>query len=115
MTMMQAAEGIDPAWFGIAMHLHADCAHQTAEYLSYLGRLGFVNRPIINDSFICQPSIAMYCKEEKAENYPGSSSLFFSVYIGKVTNSNEWKEIFLITATTSGRFIRPTHWTKWRS
>ena len=75
MTMMQAAEGIDPAWFGIAMHLHADCAHQTAEYLSYLGRHGFVNRPIINGSFICQPSIAMYCKEEKAENYPGSEAI----------------------------------------
>eukprot|EP00450_Noctiluca_scintillans_P008031 CAMPEP_0194487962 /NCGR_PEP_ID=MMETSP0253-20130528/8071_1 /TAXON_ID=2966 /ORGANISM="Noctiluca scintillans" /LENGTH=77 /DNA_ID=CAMNT_0039328273 /DNA_START=47 /DNA_END=280 /DNA_ORIENTATION=- len=25
----------------------------------------------------------------------GASSLFFGVYIGKVTNSNEWKEIFL--------------------
>merc|ERR1711879_336386 len=25
----------------------------------------------------------------------GASSLFFGVYIGKITNSNEWKEIFL--------------------
>jgi len=25
----------------------------------------------------------------------GSSSLLFSMYIGKVTNTNEWKEIFL--------------------
>eukprot|EP00406_Dinophysis_acuminata_P060185 CAMPEP_0179289632 /NCGR_PEP_ID=MMETSP0797-20121207/41400_1 /TAXON_ID=47934 /ORGANISM="Dinophysis acuminata, Strain DAEP01" /LENGTH=77 /DNA_ID=CAMNT_0020998639 /DNA_START=81 /DNA_END=314 /DNA_ORIENTATION=+ len=25
----------------------------------------------------------------------GLSSLFFGVYIGKVTNSHEWKEIFL--------------------
>merc|ERR1711866_110 len=25
----------------------------------------------------------------------GMSSLFFSVYIGKVTNSHEWKELFL--------------------
>merc|ERR1712157_443230 len=25
----------------------------------------------------------------------GSSSLFFGIYIGKITNSHEWKEIFL--------------------
>merc|ERR1712228_328100 len=25
----------------------------------------------------------------------GTSSLFFGVYIGKITNSHEWKEIFL--------------------
>eukprot|EP00420_Gonyaulax_spinifera_P030587 CAMPEP_0197869718 /NCGR_PEP_ID=MMETSP1439-20131203/538_1 /TAXON_ID=66791 /ORGANISM="Gonyaulax spinifera, Strain CCMP409" /LENGTH=53 /DNA_ID=CAMNT_0043488561 /DNA_START=76 /DNA_END=234 /DNA_ORIENTATION=+ len=25
----------------------------------------------------------------------GSSSLWFGIYIGKVTNSHEWKEIFL--------------------
>merc|ERR1712086_795710 len=25
----------------------------------------------------------------------GASSLFFGVYIGKITNSHEWKEIFL--------------------
>merc|ERR1711978_388126 len=25
----------------------------------------------------------------------GTSSLFFGIYIGKITNSHEWKEIFL--------------------
>merc|ERR1719401_199152 len=75
MSMMQAAEGIDPAWFGIAILLQSDFAHQTDEYLAYLSKHGIENRPIISGNFIRQPPIAMYCKDEKAENYPGSEAI----------------------------------------
>merc|ERR1719478_1467377 len=72
---MQASEGVDPAWFGIAVLLNAQYAHQTDDYLKYLTKHGIENRPIISGNFIRQPSIAMYCKDEKPENYPGSETL----------------------------------------
>merc|ERR1712054_758040 len=72
---MQAAKGIDPAWFGIAVLLHAEYAHQTDDYLQYLTKNGVENRPIISGNFIRQPSIAMYCKDEKPDDYPGSEAI----------------------------------------
>merc|ERR1719316_1648118 len=63
---------MDPAWFGIAMLLNDEYAHQLPQYLDYLSSNGVENRPIISGNFIRQPSIAMYCKDEKPENYPGS-------------------------------------------
>merc|ERR1712025_1330727 len=75
MTLMDASDGIDPAWFGIAMLLHEEYAGQQEEYLDYLSKNGVENRPIISGNFIRQPSIAMYCKDEKPENYPGSEAI----------------------------------------
>jgi CDP-6-deoxy-D-xylo-4-hexulose-3-dehydrase len=75
MHMMEASEGMDPAWFGIAMLLHEEYAHQLPEYLEFLSTHGVENRPIISGNFIRQPSIAMYCKDEKPENYQGSEAI----------------------------------------
>merc|ERR1712178_385072 len=72
---MKASEGMNPAWFGIAILLHDQYAHQLDEYLTYLTKNGVENRPIISGNFIRQPSIAMYCKDEKPENYPGSEAI----------------------------------------
>lgn len=75
MHMMEASQGMDPAWFGIAMLLHEKYAPQLTDYLAYLSKNGVENRPIISGNFIRQPSIAMYCKDEKPENYPGSEAI----------------------------------------
>lgn len=75
MRMMEASEGMDPAWFGIAHLLQEEYAHQLEEYLAYLSKNGVENRPIISGNFIRQPSIAMYCKDERPENYPGSEAI----------------------------------------
>jgi CDP-6-deoxy-D-xylo-4-hexulose-3-dehydrase len=75
MCMMRASEGMTPAWFGIAILLHEQYGHQLDEYLAYLTANGVENRPIISGNFIRQPSIAMYCKDEKPENYPGSETI----------------------------------------
>merc|ERR1719269_193825 len=66
---------MDPAWFGIAMLLKESFAHQLEEYLAFLTTNGVENRPIISGNFIRQPSIAMYCKDERPENYPGSETI----------------------------------------
>lgn len=75
MRMMEASKGIDPAWFGIAILLDEKYSHQLEEYLAYLTKNGVENRPIISGNFIRQPSIAMYCQDEKPENYPGSEKI----------------------------------------
>jgi len=75
MRMMAGSKGLDPAWFGIAIHIHEKYEHQLVEYLAYLTANGVENRPIISGNFIRQPSIAMYCKDEKPENYPGSEMI----------------------------------------
>lgn len=75
MRLMDASQDVDPAWFGIAVLIHEDFAHQHDEYLAYLTSNGIENRPIISGNFIRQPSIAMYCKDEKPENYPGSECI----------------------------------------
>jgi len=75
MHAMEAAKGVDPAWFGIAILLHEKFGHQLEEYLAFLTKSGVENRPIISGNFIRQPSIAMYCKDEKPENYPGSETI----------------------------------------
>jgi CDP-6-deoxy-D-xylo-4-hexulose-3-dehydrase len=75
MRMMEASKGMDPAWFGIAILLNEEYAYQLEEYLAYLSKSGVENRPIISGNFIRQPSIAMYCKDEKPENYPGSEAI----------------------------------------
>lgn len=72
MTMMEASKGMDPAWFGIALLLKEEFGYQLEQYLAYLTKNGVENRPIISGNFIRQPSIAMYCKDERPENYPGS-------------------------------------------
>jgi len=66
---------LDPAWFGIAILLNEEFAENLDDYLAYLTRNGIENRPIISGNFIRQPSIAMYCKDEKPDNYPGSEAL----------------------------------------
>jgi CDP-6-deoxy-D-xylo-4-hexulose-3-dehydrase len=75
MTLMEPSGGIDPAWFGIAMLLHESLTPKKEAYLKYLTEQGVENRPIISGNFIRQPSIAMYCKGEKPENYPGSEAI----------------------------------------
>jgi len=75
MTLMKASKGMDPAWFGVAHLLSEEYGHQLEDYLAYLSKNGVENRPIISGNFIRQPSIAMYCKDEKPENYPGSEAI----------------------------------------
>jgi CDP-6-deoxy-D-xylo-4-hexulose-3-dehydrase len=75
MKFMEASEGVDPAWFGIAVLLHEDFGHHRDDYLAHLTKNGIENRPIISGNFIRQPSIAMYCKDEKPQEYPGSEAI----------------------------------------
>ncbi|CAE8648923.1 unnamed protein product, partial [Polarella glacialis] len=56
MAIMEASQGTDPAWFGIAILLHRAYAHQLDEYLTYLQAHGIENRPIISGNFLRQPS-----------------------------------------------------------
>ncbi|CAF1622904.1 unnamed protein product, partial [Adineta ricciae] len=52
MSLMEASEGIDPAWFGLAFLLHRPYTHQRCEFLKYLEKNGIENRPIISGNFI---------------------------------------------------------------
>ncbi|CAF1140266.1 unnamed protein product [Adineta ricciae] len=72
MSLMEASEGIDPAWFGLAFLLHRPYTHQRCEFLKYLEKNGIENRPIISGNFIRQPCISTFCEEEHPENYPGA-------------------------------------------
>lgn len=74
MSFMEASEGTDPAWFGIAALLHQPFAHQLREYLAYLEKRGVENRPIISGNFIRQPCIAAYCEGERPEDYFGAEA-----------------------------------------
>lgn len=75
MALMEPSEGTDPAWFGVAILLHRAYAHQLDEYLKYLQANGVENRPIISGNFLRQPSIAMYCPDARAEDFPGSEAI----------------------------------------
>eukprot|EP00933_Yihiella_yeosuensis_P023706 TRINITY_DN18450_c0_g3_i1.p1 TRINITY_DN18450_c0_g3~~TRINITY_DN18450_c0_g3_i1.p1 ORF type:complete len:628 (-),score=108.71 TRINITY_DN18450_c0_g3_i1:236-2038(-) len=75
MKLMAPSRGTDPAWFGIAVLLHADYAHQLKPYLKYLLEKGVENRPIISGNFLRQPSIAKYCEGVQAEDFPGSEAI----------------------------------------
>lgn len=72
MSLMEASENIDPAWFGLGVLLHQPYAHQRSEFLKYLESNGIENRPIISGNFIRQPCISAFCNEEQPENYPGA-------------------------------------------
>jgi len=72
MSLMEASEGVDPAWFGLAVLLHRPYTHQRPEFLKYLEKNGIENRPIISGNFIRQPCISTFCDEEHPENYPGA-------------------------------------------
>ncbi|CAE8624553.1 unnamed protein product [Polarella glacialis] len=75
MAIMEASQGTDPAWFGIAILLHRAYAHQLDEYLTYLQAHGIENRPIISGNFLRQPSVAMYCPDSKPQDFPGAEAI----------------------------------------
>lgn len=75
MTLMKPSKGLDPAWFGIAVLLHRCYSHQLDSYLKYLHQRGIENRPVISGNFLRQPSIRMYCKDAKAEDFPGAEAI----------------------------------------
>jgi dTDP-4-amino-4,6-dideoxygalactose transaminase/nucleoside-diphosphate-sugar epimerase len=75
MSLMEASDGTDPAWFGIGALLHRAFAHQLREYLAFLGERGVENRPVISGNFTRQPCIATYCRDEQPGNYPGADAL----------------------------------------
>ena len=72
MTLMKAAEGTDPAWFGIGAVLHHPYAHQLREYLAYLHEHGVENRPVISGNFVRQPMIAEALPHLRASDFPGA-------------------------------------------
>jgi CDP-6-deoxy-D-xylo-4-hexulose-3-dehydrase len=75
MSLMEASENIDPAWFGLGVLLHRPYAHQRLEFLKYLEKNGIENRPVISGNFIRQPCISAFCDEERPENYPGAEAI----------------------------------------
>ena len=75
MSIMQASEDVDPAWFGFGALLHRPYAHQRMEFLQYLDKNGIENRPIISGNFIRQPCINAFCNEERPEDYPGAEAI----------------------------------------
>ena len=75
MSLMEAATGVDPAWFGVGLLLHRPYAHQRLEFLKYLEKNGIENRPIISGNFIRQPCIAAFCGQERPEDYPGAEAI----------------------------------------
>jgi CDP-6-deoxy-D-xylo-4-hexulose-3-dehydrase len=75
MSLMEASENIDPAWFGLGVLLHRPYAHQRLEFLQYLEKNGIENRPVISGNFIRQPCILTFCDEESPENYPGAEAI----------------------------------------
>lgn len=78
MSMMQAADGVDPAWFGITLILNKAFAYQRAAYMAHLSAGGVENRPVISGNFTRQPCIAAYCPGEVPENYPGADAIHTS-------------------------------------
>ena len=75
MSLMEAAENVDPAWFGLGVLVHRPYAHQRLEFLQYLEKNGIENRPIISGNFIRQPCISAFCDNECPENYPGAEAI----------------------------------------
>jgi CDP-6-deoxy-D-xylo-4-hexulose-3-dehydrase len=75
MSLMEASENIDPAWFGLGVLLHRPYAHQRLEFLKYLEKNGIENRPVISSNFIRQPCISAFCDGEHPENYPGAEAI----------------------------------------
>jgi GDP-L-fucose synthase len=75
MSLMEASENIDPAWFGLGVLLHRPYAHQRPEFLKYLEKNGIENRPVISGNFIRQPCILAFCDGELPENYPGAEAI----------------------------------------
>lgn len=75
MSIMKAALGTDPAWFGIGVVLHRAYAHQLRSYLEYLSANGVENRPIISGNFVRQPLIASYLPDVSPEDFPGAEAL----------------------------------------
>lgn len=75
MSLMEASDNVDPAWFGLAFLLHDEYAHQRAEFLRYLEKNGIENRPIISGNFIRQPCISIICEDECPQNYPGAEAI----------------------------------------
>lgn len=75
MSLMRAAEGTDPAWFGIGVVLHRSFAHQLKEYVNYLDEKGIENRPVISGNFARQPLIKAYLPDLLPEDFPGAEVL----------------------------------------
>lgn len=75
MRLMSAAEGTDPAWFGISALLHEKYAHQLKTFLAYLNDKGIENRPVISGNFTRQPAIAAYCPDQKPDMFPGAETI----------------------------------------
>ena len=72
MTLMKAAPGTDPAWFGIGAVLHAPFAHQLRDYLAHLNAAGVENRPVISGNFVRQPMVAEALPHLRPTDFPGA-------------------------------------------
>lgn len=75
LTLMEPAQGTDPAWFGISAVLAPECAAQRDEFLRYLQARGVENRPIISGNFTRQPCIKLFMDDARPEDYPGAEVL----------------------------------------
>ncbi|CAF3424429.1 unnamed protein product [Rotaria socialis] len=75
MSLMEASDGVDPAWFGLGVLLNRVYAHQRLEFLQYLERNGIENRPIISGNFVRQPCVSAFCNDEHPESYPGAEAI----------------------------------------
>jgi CDP-4-dehydro-6-deoxyglucose reductase, E1 len=76
LTLMRAAPGTDPAWFGISAVLHKEYGHQLRDFLAYLDHHGVENRPIIGGNFVRQPCIRTFCNDAAAPaEFPGAEAL----------------------------------------
>ena len=75
MSLMRAAPGTDPAWFGVAVVLHRPFAHQLREYQAFLSAAGVENRPIISGNFVRQPMVTDALPHLRAADFPGAEAV----------------------------------------
>jgi dTDP-4-amino-4,6-dideoxygalactose transaminase/nucleoside-diphosphate-sugar epimerase len=115
MSLMAAAEGTDPAWFGIGVVLHRAFSHQLRGYLKYLGDHGVENRPLISGNFVRQPLVSSFMPDAVPEDFPGADVLhsrgfFIGVHQIRVSDADIGKlvEVMLGFQFRASRFVLVT-------
>ncbi|EKX31697.1 hypothetical protein GUITHDRAFT_82868 [Guillardia theta CCMP2712] len=70
--LMEASDGTDPAWFGLACLLCPTYTHQLKDFLAYLIEMGVENRPIISGNFLRQPFVKQNLSPLNPSDFPGA-------------------------------------------
>ena len=73
--LMEATEGCDPAWFGLAFMLDERYEKQMPALLSYLENNGIENRPIVTGNIARQSCLSLFGYDFNPSDYPGAENI----------------------------------------